>query len=354
MQDSPSHLRDRMRTLIWPLTLPYRLILWLRHWLYDHGIFRSVKPSVPTIVVGNLALGGTGKTPHVELILRELQDRMPIATLSRGYGRKSKGHREVLTEDHPSITGDEPLQLKRKFPAVRVFVNADRIAGIEKIKSTIQGVRAIVLDDAFQHRQMQGDLNILLTTYQRPWHRDLLIPAGRLRDLPAQRKRAQIVIVTKCPSLPSDHDREQWRKDLGLVGEQELFFSGIEYDPIEDLSSKDILLVTGIADPQPLVDHLRSRARKLEHLAYPDHHDFTPGDLQQIAGRFGKFAPGPKMLVTTGKDAVRLRPLMKNGPLSGVPLQVIGMRAIILDRPRHFGELIQAYVGKDKADRATA
>jgi tetraacyldisaccharide 4'-kinase len=345
------HLR---KILFWPFSLPYGLALQARHWLYDRGLLPSFESKVPTIVIGNLALGGTGKTPHVELVLRALKNVSPITTLSRGYGRRSAGFREVEVGDDPAMSGDEPLQLKRKFPSARVFVGADRVAAIGKIQELVPDLKVVVLDDAFQHRRLKGGLNILLTTFHRPWHKDALLPAGRLRDLPKHRERADIVIVTKCQGSPSAEEQQNWRKDLGLRSDQQLFFSGIEYEQFPGKETQNVLLVTGIADPRPLVWHLQERCLKLEHISFPDHHAFTDSDLRRLAERFGKFAPGPKVLVTTEKDAVRLLPLMKSGPLSGIPLKVIGMRAVILNGHERFSAMIGQYVGKDQADSATS
>ncbi len=352
------------RVLLAPFAWIYAGVLAIRHALYDRGLKKSTRPTIPAIVVGNLALGGTGKTPHVELVLRILAQQRSIATLSRGYGRNSTGFREVSLSDHPGDSGDEPLQVKQKFPDVRVFVGADRVKAIKIIEKKVTGLDAVILDDAFQHRRLKAGLNIVLTTWQRPWHADSLLPAGRLRDIPSRAKAAQIVVVTKCPTAPSLEQQQHWRKALGLLPAQHLFFTGIEYgglEPllkgsmgsteIEGISETRVLLVTGIADPRPLVDHLRSRFPTLEHVSFPDHHAFRKADLTQLAGRIGKFAPGPKLLVTTEKDAVRLRPLIANGPLQGIPMAVIGMRAVVLNEPERFGALIKEHAGPDKADR---
>jgi len=337
-------------------------VLHLRHALYDAGVLHSVRPAVPTIAIGNLALGGTGKTPMLEQVLRTLADNGPVATLSRGYGRKSKGFREVLPTDTFQHAGDEPIQVKRKFPHARVFVGADRVGAMERIQREIPGVKAVVLDDALQHRRLNAGLNILLTTWQRPWCNDALLPAGRLRDLPSRRKAAQIVVLTKCPALPSPEDRKLWRERLLLHDAQELFFAGIEYEELKLAVGSGqssvrqgptegeclqptayCLLFTGIENPQPLVDHLQ-RSCTLEHLAFPDHHAFTRADLERIAKRYATFAAGPKTLVTTEKDAARLGSL-KGTPLEGLPLATIGMRAIILNEPERFAELIRRHVG---------
>lgn len=363
------------RIVLAPPAWLYGAALRLRHALYDSGILRSVRPTVPTIAIGNLALGGTGKTPMLELVLRTLADFAPVATLSRGYGRTGTGFREVRPTDTFELAGDEPLQVKRKFPEARVFVGADRVGAIERIQREVPGVKAVVLDDALQHRRLDAGLNILLTTWQRPWYSDALLPAGRLRDLPSRRKAARIVVVTKCPALPSPEGRKQWRERLRLSDGQELFFAGIQYEEPRSAAGgrpsvaggglstaphgsirgepqppiASCLLFTGIENPQPLLGHLQ-RSRKVEHIAFPDHHAFTHADLARIAHRYATFAPGPKTLVTTEKDAARLGPC-EGTPLDGLPLATIGMRAVILNEPERFAQLIRDHVATHPAHR---
>jgi len=339
-----------LRSLLLPLAWLYGKVLQTRHALYDNAVLPSVRPTVPTIAIGNLALGGTGKTPLLELVLRILKDVSPLATLSRGYGRKGTKLHEVNTSDSAERSGDEPLQVKKKFPTVHVFVGADRVAAIASIVQRIPKVKAVLLDDALQHRKLDAGLNILLTTWHRPYSEDALLPVGRLRDVRVRANASQIVVVTKCPSTPSTQDQLTWRNKLNLKKEQELFFSGIEYGPPPG-KGINVLLFTGIADPAPLVEHVRTWAGKLEHVAFKDHHSFALGDLERLAGLFGKFAPGPKMLVTTEKDAARLGSVIKGSPLEGIPLEVIRMRAVILNEPERFAELIHLHVATHQPHR---
>lgn len=358
----------RLRSLLLtPFAALYGLALVIRHALYDARILKSTRPTVPTIAIGNLALGGTGKTPMLEHVLRVLKDVSPVATLSRGYGRTGNDMHEVQAGDTAERSGDEPLQLKTNFPAVRVFVGADRVSAIERIQLDVPEVKAVVLDDALQHRKLDAGLNILLTTWQRPWSDDALLPAGRLRDLPSRRKAAQIVVVTKCPSLPSEADQRHWRERLRLRPDQALFFSGIAYaEPSlfvgrgpnnearttnNDLRTTSALLFTGIADPTPLVEHVKGLFARTEHITFPDHHPFGPADLQRLADRSIKFAPGPNRLVTTEKDAMRLRSVIAGSPLEGLPVLVIGMRTIILNEPERFADLIRLHVATHPAHR---
>jgi tetraacyldisaccharide 4'-kinase len=353
------------RIVLAPLAWLYGAALLVRHALYDAGVLRSVRPAVPTIAIGNLAFGGTGKTPMLELVLRTLQDSAPLAALSRGYGRHRNEVHEVAATDTADVSGDEPVQVKRKFPAVRVFVGADRVRAIAHMEQVVPGLRAVVLDDALQHRRLNAGLNLLLTTYQRPWCSDALFPAGHLRDLPDRHKAAHIVVVTKCPARPTPDEQREWRERLGLRDDQELFFSGIVYEalsratpgssdaegPTSDPGTTNFLLVTGIADPGPLAEQLRARSTAFEHITFPDHHAFTSADLARIAARYATFAAGPKTLVTTEKDAVRLLPMIAGSPLEQVPLATIGMRAEILNTPERFAELIRRHVGTHPAHR---
>lgn len=340
-----------------PFALLYGGVLRLRHALYDAGLLARHRPAVPTIAIGNLSLGGTGKTPLMELVLRTLTGTAPLATLSRGYGRKGTDIHEVQATDMADRSGDEPLQVKRKFPAVRVFVGAERVKAIAHILEQVPDVKAVVLDDALQHRPLDAGLNILLTTWQRPYSEDMLVPAGTLRDLPSRAKAAQIVVVTKCPALPDAPERQRWRQRLGLRDDQALFFGGIAYDAPAGvhasgpLTTDSCLLVTGIADPAPLLAHVRGLYKQVEHVAFPDHHAFSPADLARLAARYAKFAPGPKMLVTTEKDATRLGSVIAGSPLDGTPLATIAMRAVILNEPERFADLIRRHVGPHQAHR---
>jgi tetraacyldisaccharide 4'-kinase len=349
------------RIWLWPGTVLYGAVLLVRHALYDRGMLKSVRPNVATIAIGNLALGGTGKTPMMELVLRTLSGTGPVATLSRGYGRKGKDIHEVTADDTADRSGDEPLQVKAKFPRVRVFVGADRVKAIAAIERSIPNVKAVVLDDALQHRRLDPGLKILLTTAQRPYSDDALLPAGTLRDLRSRSGCAQIVVVTKCMDTPNADEQRRWRGRLRLRPDQRLFFSGIDYDEpnwgstagfgIPFGQDTSALLFTGIANPEPLLMHVRSLYGAVEHIPFPDHHTFDPNDLKRLASVFGSFAAGPKTLITTEKDAARLRSLMGGSPLEGLPLAVIGMRTVILNEPELFADLILHHVATHPAHR---
>ena len=356
-----------LRLVLLPFSWLYGLVLRMRHGAFDGGILKASTATVPTIVVGNIALGGTGKTPHVELVMRTLLEQQPdrppmsVATLSRGYGRKGTGFAEVERMDDARAVGDEPLMLKRKFSGVRVFVGADRVAGVKAISERVPGIQAIVLDDALQHRALKGGLNIVLTTWQRPWYKDHLLPAGNLRDIPHRAKQADAVIVTKCPLLPTPEEQHRWRIRLGLHDEQALFFSGLEYEVPRSMIDSSMtvptgagtaaLLFTGIADAAPLGSHVHTLFGAVQHVAFGDHHAFTAADQAKLARLFSSFATGEKTLITTEKDAARLGTALISGPLEDLPIAVIGIRAVILNEPHAFEALIRSHVATHPTHR---
>lgn len=290
----------------------YGLVLRVRHLLYDKGWKKSYSASVPTICLGNIAAGGTGKTPHTELILRTLQEADKAAVLSRGYKRKSRGFQTVAPDDSAWRVGDEPLQIAAKFPAVEVAVDKDRVRGCEKL--ALYGARVIVLDDAFQYRRLQADLNIVLVDYAKPIFKDRLLPWGRLRDLPSRIRKAQVVIVSKCPAELSEEERADWRTRLKLTPSQQLFFTTLRHctpKPVfpegdsHYLYAKRLILISGIANDTPLRKYLSDNYTLSRRLAFPDHHRFSRKDIKAISAA-AKENP-IACLMTTEKDAQRLR-----------------------------------------------
>lgn len=298
----------------------YGLVLRIRHWLYDKGWKKSFPAAVPTVCVGNLTVGGTGKTPHVELLLRLLiGEWQQPAVLSRGYKRKSKGFQIIPHDGSARLYGDEPVQIARKFPDILVAVDQDRVHGCEQLAAKAS---CVVLDDAFQYRRLQATLNVVLVDYNRPIFKDRLLPWGRLRDLPGRLKAARAVIVTKCPAEVSDEERALWRKNLKLTQEQPLFFTTLQYIAAQPvfpeadkhyLYAKQCTVVTGIANDAPLRRYLSDTYKILQHLQFPDHHAYGKGDLRRIAGAVKVSATS--CLITTEKDAQRLRDC-KNVPQS--------------------------------------
>ena len=290
----------------------YGLVLRIRHLLYDKGWKKSFPAAVPTMCVGNITVGGTGKTPHVELLLRLLlaAGKQP-AVLSRGYKRKLKGFQLLPADSSAALYGDEPVQIAHKFPEVPVAVDKDRVHGCEQLASKAS---CIVLDDAFQYRRLRATLNIVLVDFHRPIFKDRLLPWGRLRDLPKRLQAAQVVIVTKCPAELSAQEREAWRKDLHLSPEQQLFFTTLQYGtplpvfPDADshyLYAKQCTVLTGIANDAPLRSYLSDTYKISQHLQFPDHHAYTRADIRRIAGAVK--ASATSCVFTTEKDAQRLR-----------------------------------------------
>ena len=289
----------------------YGLALRIRHLFYDKGWKKSFSPVVPTICVGNVTAGGTGKTPHVEMILRMLvaQWKQP-AVLSRGYKRKSKGFQIVPHDGSALQFGDEPVQIARKFPDITVAVDKDRIHGCEELK----GAGVIVLDDAFQYRRLRPTLSIVLVDYNHPVFKDRLYPWGHLRDLPSRLRKADVVVVTKCPAFLDDQEREQWRKQLKLRTEQPLFFTTLRYTapvgvfPDADphyVYSKHCTPITGIAHNKLFLNYLSDSYKIGRSLEMPDHHTYTRADVRRMASAVKKQPTA--CLMTTEKDAQRLR-----------------------------------------------
>lgn len=307
-----------------PLSWLYGMVVRLRNKLFDWGWLRSKSFDVPVICVGNLAVGGTGKTPHTEYLIKLLQKNgVNVATLSRGYKRKSRGY--VLADDKSDARqiGDEPYQIKSKFPDVRVAVDEDRCHGIEQLlKLEKPAVEVVILDDAFQHRHVKAGLSILLTDYHRLLCDDALLPAGRLREPASGKNRAQMVIVTKCPDDIKPIDFNIIAKRLQLYPFQQLYFSRFRYGMLTPLfparankrqlfsalnGDEQVLLVTGIASPAPLVREVESYASHVKLLAFGDHHDFTAKDLGQIKEQFLHLEEWKRLIITTEKDAARLK-----------------------------------------------
>ena len=270
---------------------------------------------VPTVCVGNITVGGTGKTPHTEMILRQLQALRPelgLAVLSRGYKRKSKGYQTVQADSTAAFAGDEPLQIKRKFPAVNVAVDKNRVEGCKKLVE--DGAGMIVLDDAFQYKKLHASLNVVLVNYNRPIFEDHLLPFGRLRDLPSRIADADVVIVSKCPHEMDSEEREEWRTSLHLREDQPLFFTTVDYDapvPVwreeadpRYIYSKTVILFTGIADDSALRAYLSDTYKIVDVLNFPDHHAYSKADMRSIAAAVRKYPTAA--LLTTEKDAVRV------------------------------------------------
>lgn len=299
-----------------PLSWLYGLAVALRNALFDMGLLKTRSFRVPVIAVGNLTVGGTGKTPHVEYIVSLLRDKASLAVLSRGYKRKTRGF--VLADDESTAEtiGDEPMQIKAKFPEVKVAVCANRCRGIDMLTDGDKGgdTDVVVLDDAFQHRYVKPGINILLVDCGRLITHDRLLPAGRLREPLSAKDRADMVIVTKCPPEMRPVDYRVLAKSLGLYPYQHLYFTRLTYEPLRPVfggpvdrayDGASVLLLTGIASPRHIIDHLRREGREPTCLTFGDHHRFRPKDVENINRTFSQMAD-PKIIITTEKDAARL------------------------------------------------
>ena len=321
------------RYILFPFSIIYGFVIWLRNKLFDKNILRSATFNFPLICVGNLAVGGTGKTPMAEYLIRLLEDKYPVATLSRGYKRKTEGF--AIADDHTTAIdiGDEPMQLHKKFPEITVAVAEERIVGIPQLLHAKPGTKVIILDDAFQHREVRAGLNILLTECEDLYTRDFVLPAGDLRDVKSSSKRANIIVVTKCKSHLDEEERQSIINELRPLDNQEVFFTKIEYASPYHLFTKEtkfierdcnILLVCGIANPKPLKEMLTHYTDTYEMILFRDHHIFSIDDLKDIKKQFSKIESSNKIILTTEKDGVRLSKYKNE--LQDLPVYVLPMR----------------------------
>jgi tetraacyldisaccharide 4'-kinase len=343
-----------IRLLFFPFSIIYGLIIWCRNKCYDLSIFRSVKFRLPVICVGNLSVGGTGKSPMIEYLLKLAGNKYKTATVSRGYKRTTKG---VVIADNLSTAeaiGDEPMQFFNKFANATIVVGEKRAEAISQLLELRPGTEMILLDDAFQHRAVTAGLNILLTDFHHRYTRDLLLPAGNLRDEKRSARRADIIIVTKCPHDLSTKSRGQVLTELKALPEQKVYFTSIAYaepyrlsngEPVSMNIAHTILLVTGIADPAPLVQHLGNK-HKIEALRYPDHHVFSQNDISKISAAFSALK-GPKIILTTEKDATRLMAFQNE--LRELPVCVIPITcSFLFDEGKRFNNIIVTFIERFK------
>lgn len=321
-----------LQIILSPFSIIYWIIVFVRNLFFDIGIFHETKFNIPIINVGNITVGGTGKTPHVEYILRLFQTQYNIAVLSRGYGRNTKGYILAQDVDSPSTIGDEPFQLKSKFNDIHVAVCEKRVDGINQLQKDVEP-SLIVLDDAFQHRYVKPSCNILLVDYNRPIWNDFVFPSGRMRESRKGKKRADIIIVTKTPKILTINERENIKQKLGVNTSQKLFFSITKYSNIEPLFSRELpdctinkiaIAVTGIAQPTHFINYLNTIFIEVIHFKFPDHHVFREQEINDIV--LSCKSNDNIMVVTTEKDAVRLK---KWKQLSEIPVFFIPIKSEI-------------------------
>ncbi|PKP52593.1 MAG: tetraacyldisaccharide 4'-kinase [Bacteroidetes bacterium HGW-Bacteroidetes-1] len=347
-----------MKLLLFPFTLIYQLVLSIRHLLFNLGILHSESFEIPVISVGNLSMGGTGKTPHIEYLVRLLKKNYRVAILSRGYGRKTKGF--VLGNDQMTSMeiGDEPKQYLQKFSDITVAVDEKRRNGIRKLLNSPNSPHLILLDDAFQHRYVKPGLNILLTDYHNLYTKDYIVPAGNLRDNISAAKRADIIVVTKTPAIFSPFIERDLYASIKPTPDQKLFFSYIQYGNLTSVVKSNkiyvprsigtILLLTGIANPYPLKEYLNDKCNDIMHMDFPDHHPYTEKDFQKIASNFDSIIGKNKMIVTTEKDAMRLTDSPYFRTLENLPLFFVPIEIRFHDRGgSSFDEMLLEYVRKN-------
>ncbi len=312
-----------LKILLYPLSLLYGLIVGTRNLLFDIKVLKSKAFKIPIIAVGNITVGGTGKTPHIEYLIRLLQNDFKIATLSRGYKRKSKGF--ILADNNATAKqiGDEPMQIKRKFPNILVAVDKKRVNGVQNLLKHESGkdLQVILLDDAYQHRYIKPGLSILLIDYNRLITRDHILPYGRLRESADEKVRANIIIVTKTPADMTPIQQRIITKEIDALPFQQLYFTALSYGTVQPVFSKNIsvinaqeilenknvaiLLVTGIANPKPLRDYLEKFSRQIKEIHFPDHYHFKEKDIKKIEREFKQIEAAHKLIITTEKDATR-------------------------------------------------
>ncbi|EDP95592.1 tetraacyldisaccharide 4'-kinase [Kordia algicida OT-1] len=316
----------RLRLILLPFALLYGAIVFVRNWLFDNGYLKSTSYDFPVICVGNLSVGGTGKSPMIEYLIRLLKDNYKVATLSRGYKRKTTGFLLANETTTASDIGDEPLQFYSKFKnEIQVAVEAERTAGIEALQNLENSPEVILLDDAFQHRKVKAGFQILLTPFYDLYANDFMLPAGNLREPISGAKRADVIVVTKCPKEVSVEERARITKKLRPRTYQTVFFTTIAYAEkiqsatdeilLSSLKDSEFVLITGIANPKPLLQHLNDQQLQYSHLKYADHYDFSESDIQIIRQKAGN-----KGILTTEKDFMRLQGSLEN--LYYLPIEV--------------------------------
>lgn len=330
-----------LRYLLFPFSILYGLITFIRNFLFDKGVLKSYSFEIPIIAVGNLSVGGTGKTPQIEYLIRLLSKDFKIAVLSRGYKRRSSGFILANKSATAEILGDEPFQMHQKFPDVIVAVDADRRNGITKILDLNKKPEVILLDDAFQHRRVKASLYILLSAYSDLYINDCILPTGNLRESRNGAKRANAIVITKCPKDLSVEKQNEIIKKIGL--KVPVYFSCIAYDEfvynekdkinVQQVKQLDKLLLAGIAKPKPFFDYLQNSNDAT--LIYPDHHNFTANDIKEIKDKSTK-----KLIVTTEKDFVRLKDVgLKN-------LYYLPIKTSLLSNNENFENFVLKHVKK--------
>lgn len=319
-----------IRWLLLPISFIYQSVVWIRNRMYDRHILKSQSFDIPTIVIGNLAVGGAGKSPMTEYLIRLLKDKYNMATLSRGYGRKTKGFKTVHVESTALEVGDEPLQFKKKFPTITVAVCEDRCAGIAQLRASND---IILLDDAYQHRKLQAGLYLLLFDYSSLFKPLLTLPTGNFRDNFSSSKRANLIVITKVPDTIPEKDKQHIEGLIRKYSKAPIFYSSIRYSKainyadnkplMSDLSHFDIVLFCGIANPIPLIEYLKNKANSVTLIEFPDHHNYSANDFNKVITHYKSFISDHKIIMTTEKDIQRItNNVFADFPLYYIPIQL--------------------------------
>lgn len=342
------------RLLLLPFSLLYAVIVICRNYLFDKNYFKSASFNFPIICVGNLAAGGTGKSPMVEYLIRILRNQFAIATLSRGYKRKTKGFAIANTFTTALEIGDEPMQFHLKFPDVTIAVGEERLEAIPQLLQDKPDTQLIILDDAFQHRSVKAGLNIVLTEHDDLFTRDFFLPTGGLRDQKASYKRAEIIIVTKCPTDLNEQQKRKIIKEINPLHHQQIFFTAIVYGKPYHIISKqereiniadEIFLICGIANPKPLKKYISEKAKTYYEQIFNDHHIFSIDDLNEIITQFRKIDSENKLILTTEKDAVRL--IKFSSELESLPFYVLPVEhEFLFNEANQFHDIVISFVKK--------
>ncbi len=343
--------------MFWPLALIYGFLTFLRNRIYDLGFIKSYSPKTHTICVGNLSVGGSGKTPHIEYLIKLLKQDFVLATLSRGYKRKTSGFIIADQTSTCSDIGDEPLLYKTKYPDLTVCVEVNRIKGVKKLSELEPSPQVILLDDAFQHRPIKCGLNIVVSEYDNLYFNDFLMPVGRLRESKSGIHRADIIVISKTPEKSTAVDIRNVLKDVKPRPHQYVFFSYLKYGEIYSISNptekintlKDLfryrlIVFTGIANAVPMITYLREYSASVSHLPFPDHHDFTVADIANIQKYYETFEGGNKIMVTTEKDLMRLKQPEIWAIAERMNIFVLPVEVTFKDKAEEFNEIILKYV----------
>jgi tetraacyldisaccharide 4'-kinase len=342
-----------MRYLLFPLAFIYGSITAIRNLLFDYGIFKSKTYNIPIICIGNLSVGGTGKTPHTQYIINLLKDKYKVAILSRGYGRKTSTLQVVEATSTATEVGDEPLQLKLNNPNCIVVVEKNRNKGVKQILKDFPETGVILLDDGYQHRWIKAGFNILITPYSSPYYNDSLMPVGNLRESKKGAERANAIIFSKTPSNSNPTEKKGMLKKLNLFAHQKAYFSCINYSTWKCISTnkeftpdehQSITLVSGIANPRPLVDYLENAGHNIKHLKFADHHNYTSNDIANILNKYNKDSSAKKLILTTEKDATKLRAFHKEFDTANVYYLPIGIE---FEEKEKFEKQLKNYVAKN-------